>query len=62
MFELTKEALNLIAFSVETNAEAWLPVALRFHRGVGHGALCFNQIADDVAVISLVDEHNSLQI
>lgn len=54
VFELAEEAFDLIAFSVEGLREAGLPFAVGFGRDVGHRALCLDQLADGIAVISLV--------
>ena len=58
MLELAEEALDLIALAVERFAEAGLPLAVGLGGDVGHRALRLDQVADGVAVIGLVTEHN----
>ncbi len=62
MFELAEEALDLIALAIESFAEAGLPLAVGLGRDIRHRALCFDQVADGVAVIGLVGEHNGARI
>lgn len=62
MFELAEEALDLIAFAVKGFAEAGLPLAIGLGRDIRHCALCFDQVADGVAVIGFVREHNGARI
>ena len=58
VLELAEEALDLIAFAVARFAEAGLPLAVRLGRDFGNRALAFDQVADGVAVIRLVAQHD----
>ena len=58
MFEFAKEAFDKVALAVERFAEAGLPLAVGFGRDVGHRALALDQVADGVAVIRLVAQHD----
>ena len=60
--ELAEEALDLIAFAVERLAETGLSLAVRFGGDVGHRALAFDQLADGVAVIRLVAQHDRARL
>lgn len=58
MLELAKEAFDLIALAVERLREAGPPLAVGLGRDVGNSALALDQVADGVAVISLVAEYD----
>ena len=58
VLELAKEALDLVALSVECLREAGPPLAVGLGRDVGDRALALDQVADGVAVVSLVAEHD----
>ena len=58
MFELAEEAFDLIALAVERLAEAGLPFAVGLGGDVRDRTLALDQVADGVAVISLVAEHD----
>ena len=62
MFELAEESLDLVSFAVKAFAEAGLPLAVGLGRDVRHCALGFDQIADGVAVIGFVGEHDGARI
>lgn len=61
VLELAEEALDEVAFAVETLAEAGLPFAIGFGWDVGHRALRLYQVADAVGVISLVGQDDGMR-
>ncbi len=58
MFELAEEAFDLVAFAIERLREAGPPLAIGLCRDVRHCALRLDQVADGVAVVSFVAEHD----
>ena len=58
MLELAEEAFDLIALAVERLREAGPPLAVGLGRDVGNSALALDQVADGVAVISLVAQYD----
>jgi hypothetical protein len=62
VLELAEEALDLIALAVERLAEAGLPFAVGLGGDVGHRALAFDQVANGVAVIRLVAQHDRARL
>jgi hypothetical protein len=62
VLELAEEALDLVAFAIERLGEAGLPFAVRLGRDVRDRTLRLDQVADGVAVVSLVGEHDGARI
>ena len=58
VLERAEESLDQIALAVECLRETGSPLAVRFSRDVRHRALCLDQLADGVAVISLVAQYD----
>ena len=58
MLQFAEEALDLVAFAVERLREAGSPLSVGLGRDVRDRALAFDQVADGVAIISLVAEND----
>jgi hypothetical protein len=62
VLELAEEALDQIAFAIESLAETGLPFAIGFGGNVRHRALRFDQVANSIGIISLVGKNDGARI
>ncbi|VXC97618.1 hypothetical protein SPHINGOAX6_70710 [Sphingomonas sp. AX6] len=58
MFQFAEEAFDLVPLAVECFLEAGPPFAVGLGRDVGHHALALDEVADGVAIVSLVAKHD----
>ena len=61
VLQLGEEALDEVAFTVESLAEARFPATIAFRRDVGCGTLLLDQLSDTISIVSFVGQHDGMR-